>query len=70
MWRLILSNLPPPAPDNMPPSPRLPGHHRIAASALADVDSKKCQTPAQPTAPASVRVYGVLPSETNTGCGD
>ena len=64
MWRLILSNLPPPAPDIMP---RLPGHSRIAASALADVDS---QTPAQPAAPASVLVYGVLPSETNPGCGN
>ena len=69
MWRLILSNLPPPAPDTMPmpPSPRLPGHHRIAASALAVVDS---QLPAKPAAPVSVLVYGVLLSETNTGCGD
>jgi hypothetical protein len=69
MWRLILSNLPPPAPDTMPmpPSPRLPGHHRIAASALAVVDS---HTPARPAAPVSVLVYGVLLSETNTGCGD
>jgi len=69
MWRLILSNLPPPAPGNMtlPPSPRLPGHRRIAASALADIDS---QTPAQPAAPVSVLVYGVLLSETNTGCGN
>jgi hypothetical protein len=69
MWRLILSNSPPPGPDTMtmPMPPRLPGHRRIAASALADVDS---QTPAQPAAPVSVLVYGVLLSETNTGCGD
>jgi hypothetical protein len=63
------NNKSPPAPGtmSMPPSPRLPGHHWIAASALADIDS---QTPAQPAAPVSVLVYGVLLSETNTGCGD
>jgi hypothetical protein len=61
----LFSNLPPPAPATMP-SPRLPGHRRIAASALADIDS---QTSAQHAAPVSVLVYGVLLSETNTGCG-